>query len=235
MRRSALLLLMMSLVSLSACIPNAPPRSCDSVTHTALRLLIQETQPVDQASQRVAATFGLREADISVQPLSEGTPPAIIKTLPLERGGVLRWTSDGMQYELLIEGAQPVVARATYQTAPPNVDRLVQCLGKPDKYWAYYYPTPSMTRRLTQLDLFFPANGMACWIQKYGSGDTPSRFGPTDTVAACDLVPTVRADDVTSELLKHLAAPSTTDWIQGQLKEWPESWEDIVVETRPLP
>lgn len=235
MRRSWLLLLMMSLLGLTACIPNEPPRSCDSVTHTALRSLIQETYPVDQARQRVAATFGLREAEISIQPLSEGTPPAVIKTLPLERGGVLRWTSNGTQYELLLEGAQPVVARATYQSAMPTGDRLMQCLGKPEKYWAYYYPTPSMTRRLTQLNLFFPTSGTACWIQKYGSGDTPARFGPTDTVAACDLAPTGRADDVIPQLLKHLAAPSTTDWIQSQLKEWPGNWEAIAVETRPLP
>lgn len=235
MRRSWLLLLMMSLLGLTACIPNEPPRSCDSVTHTALRSLIQETYPVDQARQRVTATFGLREAEISIQPLSEGTPPAVIKTLPLERGGVLRWTSDGTQYELLLEGAQPVVARATYQSAAPTGDRLMQCLGKPDKYWGFFYPSPSVTRRLTVLTLFYPEIGGSCWIEKYGSGERPPSFASTDVVAGCDFVPPTPAEQAIPRLLSRVTAPSAAQWVEERLRAWPADWSNIVVETEPLP
>lgn len=221
MKRRCLFLMTIILISVSACAQSKPPRSCDEISQAALRLMIQKALPAEELPQLVSDTFGVPQAEVFVQPVQQGSD--------------VRWKSDGVQYELLVQAAQATLARVTYESSSPSGDRILQCLGIPDKYWAYYYPMITPTQRLVTLNLFFPAIGSACWIDKYGRGDSPPAFEPSDNIAACDFVPTSPPDQVISRLLSDLAAPRAARWIEEQLKPWPADWQSILVETRPLP
>ena len=164
-----------------------------------------------------------------------GVPPSTVSVRSIEEGNDVRWTSNGISYELTVQASHIVLARVTYEKVAPSGQRILECLGVPDKYWAHYFPMPTLTQRLTQLNLFYPAIGAACWMNKYGSGDRPPSFAPTDTVVACDFVPSTPAEQVILRILNDLTAPSAVKWVEDRLQDWPADWRDIVVETEPFP
>jgi hypothetical protein len=221
MKRRHLPLLICVALCLSACNESPPVESCDQISQLSLRAILPLAIADDDMPGLVSEKFGVSESDVLVRPAAEGSD--------------VRWTSSGVTYELLVKSGRITLARVSHKSAAPSGDMVLRCLGNPDEYWAYYYPMPTFTRRIAQLNLFYPAIGAACWITKYGSGDTPPSFGPYDTIAACDFVPVDPAEQVLPLLLSDLLGPTARDYIEQQLKPWPGNWQGINVETKPLP
>jgi hypothetical protein len=234
MKVRAVVMLFAVMIGMNGCVETTAPRPCEQISQTAIRSIIQDPTSVERARQRVVVSFGIPPADVSIHPLTEGEPPAEIKALPLEQGSDIDWQHDGVKYEMVIEGTQVAAVRATYESNAPSGSALIQCLDAPGKYFARHYPGAAGTRRLAELTLFFPAIGADCRIDKY-SADDPPHFDANDPIAACDFVPVSQPDQVISRLVKELAALNAAVWMEGQLKPWLGDWQNIVVETKPLP
>jgi hypothetical protein len=220
MKRLVWFLLLPALI-LSACVEAEPNRTCEQISHERLRGVMQQTSFSEQVAQQVSVAFDVPVSDVLVQ--------------PAKVGNYVSWKDKGIEYQLLVEGTQITLARVSYLSAAPSGEQLFECLGVPAWYWGYYYPSPKATQRLTQLTLFYPEIGGACWMHKYGSGERPPSFAPTDAVAACDFVPPTPAEQVVPRILSDLTAPSSARWVKDRLREWPTDWRDIVVVTESLP
>jgi hypothetical protein len=225
---------LLAMICLSACVQCTAPRSCEQISQTVLRSVVPDSTSVERATQRVVDSYEVSPGEVSVNPLGQGEPPAPIKLLPLEKGGDISWRSDGVRYEMVLEGGEVTVARAIYESGAPSASALIQCLGTPASYFARHYPGAPEMNRLAELMMVYPAIGADCWIDKYSAEDPP-HFDAGDLVSGCDFVSPGQPDKVIQRLVRVFSPSSAASWMEGQLKSWPEDWRDIVVHTGPLP
>ncbi len=211
-----MLLVLVAGLALGGCVPHRSSRTCEEISAANLRALIEETTSEEQAVRRVTEAFRVAAKDLTIT-RAPNNPDHFD----------LSWRVNGVQYVIVMLSSKVLEARMTYESNPPSADEVIQCLGAPDRYWAYYYPPFESARRLTELHFFFPALGISCWGHKYGTGDRPPQFDGGAAMEIFDFVPLGPPDEVMNQLI----GEGQAERIREQMKRWPGDWQEVEVQS----
>lgn len=212
-RRLSILLALVAGLVLAACVPYRSSRTCEEISAANLRALIGETTSEEQAVRRVTEALHIAPKDLTIT-RAPNNPEHFD----------LSWRVNGVQYVIVILSSKVLEASMTYESNPPSADEIIQCLGAPDRYWAYYYPPFETPRRLTELHFYFPTLGISCWGHKYGTGDRPPQFDGGTAMDLFDFVPLGSPSEVMDQLVER--APKRA---RDELEPWPGDWREVEV------
>jgi hypothetical protein len=217
-------------LALAGCTAVGPERACDEIGVPSIRHLMGSPVPVEQLQEQIASTYHIPADAISkdkVEALSTSVP----WTNANRRVGDtwLSWRKDGVAYGLLVRDQALDYLYLRFEQRPPSAEQAIQCFGKPDGYWAYFYPG-NPTRRLTSLHLFYKTLGITVWADQYRSDARPSQFDDNTPIGELVFVPPSPATDVMHRMLDPTES-ALVDQVENQVRPWPERWQDIIVET----
>jgi hypothetical protein len=224
MSRSVSILALLAGLVLTGCAPIRSARTCEEISAARLRALIEECTSVDQAAARVTETYGIAAKDLHITRAPDNPDHCD-----------LDWTMNGAQYSMFFLSSGVLGARITYGSSPPTADQIMQCLGVPDWYTAFYgrFPDPLLWSPTgsTQLTFYYPALGVACWGSKLGHGDQVPRLDGSVAIDIFDFEPLGPPDQVLEALVTQGGSRASADWIWRAMKPWPGDWQDVEVQT----
>jgi|GEM_PF-6799595 len=215
MSRRVLVVLVLGVgLLLAGCAPYRSLRTCEEIAAANLRALIEETTSLEQGAARVAETFHVPAEEVRV-----------LRSHDNPNDGDIEWRVAGVHYTIIVKSSSVLSARMTCESRPPSAGEVIQCLGAPDRYWAYYYPRFESPRRLAELHFFFPALGITCWGYKYGTGDRPPQFHAGDAMEIFDFVLLGSSREVMDRLLEKVPEQA-----KEGTKPWPGDWREVKVQ-----
>jgi hypothetical protein len=192
--------------------------NCDQIAGLTLRgFLFKEINP-EQLQSSIAEKFNLRNEMISAQPVGADW--------------LLDWNKGGVFYSMSTEGKVTSRAYVVYEQGAPSADQLIQCLGTPSRYWAYY--TRSVPGHELDLYLLFPNQGILGEGAKYGDYNAIQPPPLDGNILLGSLSYVKPGSD--EEVLRRVLSPQLVDVekaVREDFKPWPGAWKDIVIEIDP--
>ncbi len=201
---------------LSGCAPYRSSRTCEEIRAANLRAVIQGSTSVEQAVTRVAETFRVAGEDVKVTRAYDDPDLADVS-----------WRANGVRYLISMHSSSILWGSMAYESNAPSADQVIECLGAPETYWAFFYPPAAgeSLDRVAALDLFYPALGVLCYLKKSGLGDRPPRFDGGVPVYTVAFVPLGPPDEVMEQLLYQ----GNEERIRREMKPWPGDWKEVEV------
>ncbi len=212
------LIVMLALASCTAVQPTT--LDCDQLTGGPLRAQIGKAMPSEQLRKWASDTFHLPISGIRAEVLS----PGILETV--------EWQRDGITFRSTIEGGKLVDVRVSYGARQPPADRLIACLGTPERYRASY--EQMVEGNQLGLDLLFASEGGLAYggkVMRIEQKQPPLLDG-TFPISGLTMVEPGTADQVLREIWGE-QSNGTYEQMLRTSKPWPGEWKSIVIDIDP--
>jgi hypothetical protein len=190
-----------------------PPRPCSEIQATELRaLLISQASP-EEIRVRIAAL-----SDLPIKKVEAS-------------GSAYSWSANGIEGLYIVQNPdtpsdfQSVSFRFTERL--PSMERVLECLGAPDSYGAWYYGTPDGYPILS-FRLFYEQEGIAVLSSQTGNFGQPP---PLDVSTLAEDFYYVHPNS--PHALSEGLAFGISEERQAKIKPWPGSWDKIEIDTEP--
>ncbi len=212
-RRYSLLVLVA--LCTGACEAWQPARTCDEVGARILRDIMQQPGSPEEVRAQIANAYGLLKEQVLMTSRADETN--------------FRWTKDNVDFSVGIGGATPVEGGLYYNSRPPSVATVIDCLGAPDFYRAYYQRGgPEESTNILGLYLYFARRGVAAAAYVHGSGKEPPKLNMALPMQDFRFVPVLSIEDTMALLNENYSAE-----FRQQIKPWPGKLEDVVIGIEP--
>lgn len=209
------LTVMLILASCTAVQPTAP--DCDQLTGGPLRAEIGKAMSSEQLRKWASDTYHLPISEIQADVFSPGKLETV------------EWQRDGITCKSTIEGGRLVDVRVSYGARQQPADRLIACLGAPQRYRASY--EQMVEGNQLGLDLLFASDG----VLTYGAKVTrieqkqPPPLDGTFPISGLATVEPGTADQVLREIHGE-QSNGTYEQMFRTSKPWPGEWKSIVID-----
>jgi len=209
------MLLLIVALCVGACEASQPARTCNEVNGLVLRNIIKLPQSPQGAQRQIANGYGLAQEQVSMSSLGDET--------------YLQWSKDNVDGNVRLGGTKPAGGGLYYKSRPPSVASVIDCLGSPDFYRAYYQRGgPEVSWNSLELHLYFVRQGVLAVAYVHGSGKEPPRLNMGLTMQAFGFAPV----DTPEDTMAHLNENYSAEFLQ-QIRPWPGKLEDVIVEIDP--
>ena len=194
-------------------LPGSPPRACSEIEATELRALMKSNLSQDETRARIAEIY-----DLSVEQVNASSSS-------------FSWATHGMKGLFLTKHPYSLTdyhfVSIEFRERLPSMDWVLECLGTPDSYGAWFYGTPDGDPILA-FRVFYEQEGIsALWSQSGKRNQPPPINGST----LVDRVYYFEPNPVQG-MVEGLAF-GISDERRAKIKPWPGSWDKIEIDIEP--
>jgi len=196
-------------------------RTCDDITDMRLRSLLHETLSPEDMKRRLAEIYGVLPGKVDSATNDDGS-------------GYVKVSQQGMAHTLVTQDSHPIGGRLLFDSQLPSAQKVVQCLGNPEWYWAYYSVRPKGAGNPLALYMYWPSKGIHAYVIMVAHIKEPPSLDGNMPVTFIDYVLPSSDEQTTMDELTSDHSPVIRDHLRDQLKPWPGQWQDLQIELNPI-
>lgn len=200
---------------LFGCVSSAPKRPCPEILASDLHALLAQSVSPEETRAKIASLYNL--------PLNQVEPSS----------GGFGWKKDGIIGNFVTEHPfilkNPPAVSIEYTNDLPTSQQILNCLGTPDSYGAWYLATPaSGYAPFLIFDMYFVKQGILARVIQAGKRNQPPGLDGTNPTRNIYYV----LPDSSEKTMERLTWTISTER-KAKIKPWPGSWKDLVIDIEP--
>lgn len=194
----------------ASCAGQTPMRSCNEMKSEGLQGLLKFSIAPEEMRAKIASLYNLELEKVNSH--SHG----------------FSWEKDGLIGTLRMEGSMPTSVGLNFRMRQPLAKEVISCFGAPAYYRAWFNYAPGGLQHTFEFDLYFPQKGLRVSVQQDVIGSQSPQLDGNTSMVYFFFVP-ITPTETTMERLSVGLTPN----LQQQIKPWPGSWKDIIIDIEP--